>query len=208
MQKNHQKLIEESPSPAVTKKKKKKMCKGALNLFSDLKYRGAGTIEFLVTEGNFYFMEVNARIQVEHPVSELVTNTDLIKNQILVCCGAPMECDSGILKTVGCSIEARINATRPGKVEKLNVPSGPGVRFDSFLYQGYSVVPHYDAMLAKVIVYDLDRPRAIARLLRALDELEIEGVPTNLEEQKMLLKSKEFQKGNFGTSLYSRLILS
>ena len=208
MQKNHQKLIEESPSPAVTPDMRKKMCKGALNLFSDLKYRGAGTIEFLVTEGNFYFMEVNARIQVEHPVSELVTNTDLIKNQILVCCGAPMECDDGILKTVGCSMEARINATRPGKVEKLNVPSGPGVRFDSFLYQGYSVVPHYDAMLAKVIVYDLDRPRAIKRLLRALDELEIEGVPTNLEEQKMLLNSKEFQRGNFGTSLYSRLILS
>lgn len=208
MQKNHQKLIEESPSPAVTDSMRKKMCEGAMALFSNLKYRGAGTIEFLVNDGEFYFMEVNARIQVEHPVSELVTHTDLIRDQISVCTGGKMETKTGISEIDGWAMEARINARMPGVVNKLEIPGGPGVRFDSFLYNGYKVLPHYDSMLAKVIVHDSNRNRAIARLLRALDELVIDGVPTNLEEQKEILKSKQFKKGNFGTSLYGELFPS
>ena len=133
VQKNHQKLIEESPSPGVTPAMRKKMSDGARNLFSSLKYCGAGTIEFLVVGEEFFFMEVNARIQVEHPVSEFVTGTDLIREQILVCLGEPMSVDPERVELRGWSIEARINALSPGKVTRLEIPGGPGVRFDSFL---------------------------------------------------------------------------
>jgi len=205
VQKNHQKLIEESPSPGVTPDMRKRMGDGARNLFSSLKYCGAGTIEFLVVGTEFFFMEVNARIQVEHPVSEFVTGTDLIREQILVCCGEQMTIDPDHVELRGWSIEARINALAPGKVTKLEVPGGPGVRFDSFLYNGASVSPHYDSMVGKLIVYDSDRPRALARLLRALDELKIEGVPVNIETQKKILSNALFRSGNFGTGIYAEL---
>jgi len=205
VQKNHQKLIEESPSPGVTPDMRKRMGDGARNLFSSLKYCGAGTIEFLVVGAEFFFMEVNARIQVEHPVSEFVTGTDLIREQILVCCGEPMTIDPDHVELRGWSIEARINALAPGKVTRLEVPGGPGVRFDSFLYNGASVSPHYDSMVGKLIVYDSDRPRALARLLRALDELKIEGVPVNIETQKKILSNALFRSGNFGTGIYAEL---
>lgn len=205
VQKNHQKLIEESPSPGVTPEMRKKMGDGARNLFSSLKYCGAGTIEFLVAGSEFFFMEVNARIQVEHPVSEFVTGTDLIREQILVCCGEPMTIDPNKVELRGWSIEARINALAPGKVKVLEVPGGPGVRFDSFLYTGATVSPHYDSMVGKLIVYDSDRPKAIARLLRAMDELKIEGVPVNIATQKKILSNETFRSGQFGTGLYAQL---
>jgi len=205
VQKNHQKLIEESPSPGVTGEMRKKMGDGARNLFSSLKYCGAGTIEFLVAGSEFFFMEVNARIQVEHPVSEFVTGTDLIREQILVCCGEPMTIDPDKVELRGWSIEARINALAPGKVKLLEVPGGPGVRFDSFLYTGATVSPHYDSMVGKLIVYDSDRPKAIARLLRAMDELKIEGVPVNIATQKKILSNEIFRSGQFGTGLYAQL---
>ena len=202
VQKNHQKLIEESPSPAVTNEMRKKMYEGAYNLFSALKYRGAGTIEFLVSGKNFYFMEVNARVQVEHPVSEFVSGVDIIREQILSCTQNIMTCKDGENKISGWSIEARINAKAPGTVTRLEVPGGMGVRFDSFLYNGYKVLPHYDSMVAKVIVYDDTRDKPIKKMLRSLDELVIEGVPTNLEQQKEILQNKKFVSGNFGTSFY------
>lgn len=205
VQKNHQKLIEESPSPGITSAMREKMCLGAEKLFSSLKYRGAGTIEFLVEADNFYFMEVNARIQVEHPVSEMVTGRDLIREQILVCTGEIVALAKGILPVNGWSIEARINARSPGKIEFLNIPGGNGIRFDSFLYQGYTVLPHYDSMVAKLIVHDVDRIHAIKKLLCALDELEIIGLATNIDEQKNILKSKLFMSGQFGTDLYGKL---
>ncbi len=205
MQKNHQKLIEESPSPGVSPEMRKKMCSGALSLFSALKYRGAGTIEFLAAGDEFFFMEVNARVQVEHPVSELVTFSDIIRDQIGVCAGLPMEAAEGVNDIRGWAIEARINARSPGLIKKLNVPGGPGVRFDTFVYTGYSVVPFYDSMIAKLIVHDSTRERAVKRLLRALDELEIDGVPTNIEEQKKILTSPQFLSGKFGTGLYAEL---
>lgn len=205
VQRNHQKLIEESPSPAVSAEMRRRMYDGARNLFSALKYRGAGTIEFLVSGTDFYFMEVNARIQVEHPVSEFVSGVDIIREQIRVCTGLPMETKPDKVKLNGWSIEARVNARMPGKVKALSVPGGPGVRFDSFLYQGYTVLPFYDSMIAKLIVHDTDRERAVLRLLRSLDELEIEGVPTNIEQQKKILSTKQFRSGNFGTGLYAEL---
>ena len=212
VQKNHQKLIEESPSPAVTQEMRSRMYKGAVSLFSALKYRGAGTIEFLVTGSDFYFMEVNARVQVEHPVSEFVSGVDIIREQILACTEnrltIPTESVSatnGAVALTGWAIEARINAMAPGTVTHLEVPSGPGVRFDSFLYQGYTVLPYYDSMVAKLIVHDATREMAIKRLLRCLDELVIEGIPTNLTQQKEIISSKQFMSGVFGTSLYEEL---
>ena len=205
MQKNHQKLIEESPSPAVTEEMRQKMTLGAVKLFSDLNYRGAGTIEFLVSGNDFYFMEVNARIQVEHPVSEFVSGIDIIREQIRVCDGQNLEVNPENIELKGWAMEARINARTPGKITNLQIPGGPGIRFDSFIYQGYSVLPHYDSMIAKLIAYDTDRNRVIQKLLCALDELVVEGIQTNIEEQKQILKSKQFVGGNFGTSLYSEL---
>ena len=205
MQKNHQKLIEESPSPAVSEQMRKKMTLGAVKLFSDLNYRGAGTIEFLVSGNDFYFMEVNARIQVEHPVSEFVSGIDIIREQIRVCDGQNLEVNPENIELKGWAMEARINARTPGKITNLQIPGGPGIRFDSFIYQGYSVLPHYDSMIAKLIAYDTDRNRVIQKLLCALDELVVEGIQTNIEEQKQIVKSKQFVGGNFGTSLYSEL---
>ena len=246
VQKNHQKLIEESPSPAVTQEMRSRMYKGAVSLFSALKYRGAGTIEFLVTGNDFYFMEVNARVQVEHPVSEFVSGVDIIREQILACTEnrltIPTETGNGAtsfsagkgklasqaeqvagiarktknaataagisnagVALTGWAIEARINAMAPGTVTRLEVPSGPGVRFDSFLYQGYTVLPYYDSMVAKLIVHDTTREMAIKRLLRCLDELVIEGIPTNQTQQKEIISTKQFTSGVFGTSLYEEL---
>ena len=205
MQKNHQKLIEESPSPAVTEEMRQKMTLGAVKLFSDLNYRGAGTIEFLVSGNDFYFMEVNARIQVEHPVSEFVSGIDIIREQIRVCDGQNLEVNPENVELKGWAMEARINARTPGKITNLQIPGGPGIRFDSFIYQGYSVLPHYDSMIAKLIAFDTDRNRVIQKLLCALEELVVEGIQTNIEEQKQILKSKQFVGGNFGTSLYSEL---
>lgn len=205
VQRNHQKLIEESPSPGVTPEMRERMSAGARNMFSSLKYCGAGTIEFLVAGEEFFFMEVNARIQVEHPVTEFVTGTDLIREQVLVCCGEPMTVDPASITLNGWSIEARINAMAPGTVKHLEIPGGPGVRFDSFLYQGCTVSPHYDSMVGKLIVHDNDRNRALSRLIRALEELKIDGVPVNIETQKKILSNVTFRSGKFGTGLYSQL---
>lgn len=205
VQRNHQKLIEESPSPAVTPEMRLQMYKGASALFASLSYRGAGTIEFLVTDGNFYFMEVNARVQVEHPVSEFVSGTDIIREQILACTENRLSFDPSQVQLKGWAIEARINAKAPGTITKLEIPAGPGVRFDSFLYQGYKVQPYYDSMLAKLIVHDATREAAIKRLHRCLDELVIEGVPVNIEQQKEIISTRQFMSGNFGTSLYQEL---
>ena len=205
VQRNHQKLIEESPSQAVSDAMYDTMCKGAKKLFSTLKYCGAGTIEFLVSGEQFYFMEVNARVQVEHPVSEMVTGTDIIREQISVCTGGKMTLPDGVLPVKGWAIEARINARTPGLITNLRIPGGNGVRFDGFLYQGYKVVPFYDSMTAKLIVHGADRAQTIKKLLCALEELRIEGIQTNIEEQKAILRSAQFQSGTFGTSLYAQL---
>lgn len=205
VQRNHQKLIEESPSPAVSPALRTQMYSGAQKLFSSLKYRGAGTIEFLVPGDQYYFMEVNARVQVEHPVSEFISGVDIIREQILACTENKLSLTEKEVSLKGWAIEARINARLPGKISFLHIPSGPGVRFDSFIYSGYTVIPHYDSMLAKLITYDSDRDKAIKKLMRCLDELKLEGIETNIEEQKEILASRQFQSGKFGTSLYEEL---
>jgi acetyl-CoA carboxylase biotin carboxylase subunit len=205
VQKNHQKLIEESPSPGVTEEMREGMTRGAVSLFKELKYRGAGTIEFLVEGKNFYFMEVNARVQVEHPVSEFVTGIDIIRQQILACTAGRMETGSGPVPVSGWAMECRINAGSPGKITRLDIPGGPGVRFDSALYSGCVVPPHYDSMVAKLIVHGTDREHALARMNRALGELMIEGIMTNKTQQQWIVNDKVFRSGSFGTSYYDSI---
>jgi acetyl-CoA carboxylase biotin carboxylase subunit len=205
VQKNHQKLIEESPSPGVTPEMRQRMAEGALRMFKELKYQGAGTIEFLVDGENFYFMEVNARVQVEHPVSEYITGVDIIREQILACTESRMEIDPGQVTLNGWSIECRINALSPGKVTSLNIPGGPGIRFDSFLYQGCMVPPHYDSMVAKLIVHAPTRERALDKMSRALSELQIEGIKTNIKRQEWIIKHPKFRSGKFDTSYYGEI---
>jgi acetyl-CoA carboxylase biotin carboxylase subunit len=200
VQKNHQKLIEESPSPGVSPDMRRRMIEGAFFLFRDLRYRGAGTIEFLVEGDTFYFMEVNARVQVEHPVSECISGTDIIREQILACTEGRMDLDPQSISLNGWAMECRINAHSPGMITRLEIPGGPGVRFDSFLYQGYTVPPHYDSMVAKLIVHGPNRTQVLARMDRVLGELIIEGIKTNQNQQRRIINDPVFRSGNFGTA--------
>lgn len=174
-------------------------------MFRELRYCGAGTIEFLVEGNNFYFMEVNARVQVEHPVSELVTGTDIIREQILACTEGRMEINPDTVRLNGWAIECRINALSPGRITGLDIPGGPGVRFDSFLYTGCTVPPHYDAMVVKLIVHGKDRNAAIAKMNRSLRELRIQGIQTNKAQQQWIIQDPRFCSGNFGTSYYEEI---
>jgi acetyl-CoA carboxylase biotin carboxylase subunit len=205
VQKNHQKLIEESPSPGVSPEMRKKMSLGAVRLFRELKYRGAGTIEFLVEGDKFYFMEVNARLQVEHPVSEFITGTDIVGQQILACTEGRIGINPEEVRLSGWAMECRINALSPGRVTRLDIPGGPGVRFDSFLYTGCTVPPHYDSMVAKLIVHGADREGALARMSGALGELAIGGIQTNQAQQRWIIKNAKFRSGKFGTSYYNEI---
>lgn len=202
VQRNHQKLIEESPSPGVTDQMRGAMQEGAVKMFRDLGYHGAGTIEFLVEGNKFYFMEVNARVQVEHPVSEFVSGIDIIRQQILACIEGRMEIDAVSIK--GWAIECRINALSPGKITDLYIPGGPGVRFDTFLYETCTVPPYYDAMVGKLIVYAPNRSQALAKMERSLGELVIKGVKTNQNEQLRIIRDDIFRSGDFGTSFIER----
>ncbi|HKK64852.1 MAG TPA: acetyl-CoA carboxylase biotin carboxylase subunit [Clostridia bacterium] len=206
LQKNHQKVLEESPSPGIDPDVRERMCSDAVNLFKNIGYKGAGTIEFLFDGENYYFMEVNARVQVEHPVSEYISNVDIIKEQIRGCSGEPMDITQEDVILEGASIECRINAGTPGKITRYLQPGGRNVRVDSFLYQGYMVSPHYDSLVSKLITYGRDRRSAIARMKRALDEYIIEGIDTNIEVQKKILNSTLFQRGIFGTFGLSRIL--
>jgi acetyl-CoA carboxylase biotin carboxylase subunit len=204
-QKNHQKLIEEAPSPGVNDEMRKRMGEGATKMFRDLKYQGAGTIEFLVDGDDFYFMEVNARVQIEHPVTELVTGIDIIRQQILGCTGQGMEIPSGPIPLKGWAIECRINAFTPGRITRLEIPGGPGVRFDTFLTTGCMVPPNYDSMVAKLLVHGESRDFAIEKMKRALGELVIEGIKTNVRHQQQIVANKVFGSGDFGTAFYGSI---
>ncbi len=199
VQENHQKLVEESPSTAVDDELRAKMGADAIRLFSALDYVGAGTIEFLVEDGKHYFMEVNARVQVEHPVTELVTGVDIIAEQIRAAAGEKLTITQDDVRLQGYALECRINAQAPGKVTHYYPPGGFGVRVDSFLHVGAIVPPYYDSLVAKLIVYGRDRNEGLSRMDRALREFEIEGVPTNMERQKQIIGSRIFQSGVFGT---------
>lgn len=199
VQENHQKLVEESPSTAVDDELRARMGADAIRLFSALDYVGAGTIEFLVEDGKHYFMEVNARVQVEHPVTELVTGVDIIAEQIRAAAGEGLTIAQEDVRLQGYALECRINAQAPGKVTHFYPPGGFGVRVDSFLHVGAIVPPYYDSLVAKLIVYGRDRNEGLARMDRALGEFEIEGVPTNMARQKQIIGSRIFQSGIFGT---------
>lgn len=212
IQRRHQKMIEESPSPALTDEIRKKIRSTAVQAAKVVNYESAGTIEFLLDDsGEFFFMEMNTRIQVEHPVSELISGVDLIREQIMVAAGEALSVAQEDILFRGHAIECRINAEDPirgflpcpGTITHLHLPGGNGVRIDTAIYEGYQIPPNYDSMLVKVITYDRDRKTAIRKMIRALDEMEIEGVETNLEFQYDILHQKDFQEGDFTTDFIS-----
>ncbi len=205
IQKNNQKLIEESPSPFVSKETREKLMAAATQAAKAVNYVNAGTIEFLMDKDqNFYFMEMNTRLQVEHPVSELVSGHDIVKWQIRIAAGVPLNFNQSDLRIRGSAIECRINATAVGSVNFLHVPSGPWVRFDSFLYQGYDIPPFYDSMLGKLIVFSSNREEAIRKMQSALCELVIDGAPNNIESQIEIIREKDFQNGDYYTDFMKR----
>ncbi|OQX28752.1 MAG: acetyl-CoA carboxylase biotin carboxylase subunit [Spirochaeta sp. LUC14_002_19_P3] len=206
VQKNHQKLLEESLSTAVSPKLRESIKHDVLRLFHKLKYAGAATVEFLVENDKHYFMEVNARVQVEHPVTECTTGVDIIREQILACSEGRMDITKDSFAIRGYSLETRLNALTPGKVTSFIPPAGPFVRTDTFLYPGCTLSPHYDSLAAKVIIWAPDRKTGLARMSRALREITIEGIETNLKEQLSILESPQFRSGNFDTRLYGQII--
>ena len=206
IQRRHQKLIEESPSPAITPEIRAAMGEAAIKLCHAVSYVNAGTIEFLFQDGGFYFMEMNTRIQVEHPVTEEVTGIDLVKEQILVAAGERLSVPHGEFRLRGHAMEFRINAEdpvtfapNPGKIRELHLPGGPGVRVDTAAYRDYVVPPHYDSLIAKLIVRGKDRPEVLARARRALEQFIIEGVKTSIPLHRAILDNAAFIAGNFST---------
>ena len=202
IQRNNQKLIEESPSPGVSKEKRRELFDAATKAAKAVGYVNAGTVEFLMDrDKNFYFMEMNTRLQVEHPVSELVTGKDIVKWQIRIAAGVELDCTQSDIKVRGAAIECRINAGGVGKVNFLHIPYGPWVRFDTFLYQGYEVPPFYDSMLGKMIVFSSTREEAIRKMQSALCELVIGGLPNNIENQIDIIRDPVFHSGDYYTDV-------
>lgn len=207
IQRRHQKLIEESPSPAVSQELRDKIGATAIRLVKEVNYQSVGTVEFLLDEDNqFYFMEVNTRIQVEHPVTEYVTGIDLIKEQIKVACDEKLKIKQKDVKVMGHSIECRINAEDPksfapwpGEISAFHAPGGPGVRMDTMMYSGYRVPSYYDSMIGKVITFGDNRDEALKRMVRALNELKVDGIRTNIPFQLQVIKDPVFQSGEFST---------
>ncbi len=203
MQRRNQKVLEESPSPVMNPELRQRMGEAAVKAAKACGYYNAGTIEFLVENNNFYFMEMNTRIQVEHPVTEFVTGVDLVKSQIKIAAGLPLDYSQEDIKVSGHAIECRINAENPklgfrpspGKIIALHTPGGPGIRIDSAAYQGYTIPPYYDSMIAKLIVYAPTRQDAIMKMRWALSEFIVEGVDTNIDFQLALIKSEAFESG-------------
>ena len=208
IQRRHQKMIEESPCVALTEELRQKMGQTAVRAAKAVGYENAGTIEFLLDEsGEFFFMEMNTRIQVEHPVSELVSGVDLVKEQIQVAAGLPLSVSQSEIELRGHAIECRINAEDPGRnfmpcpgtIEYLHLPGGNGVRMDTAVYNGYHIPPNYDSMIVKVIVHDKDRPSAIRKMQSVLGELVIDGLKTNIDFQYEILSEPDFQAGKITT---------
>lgn len=213
IQRRHQKLIEEAPSPVSTEKFRKKIGELAVRAAKAIKYRNIGTMEFIVDmEGNIYFMEMNTRIQVEHPVTEMVSGVDLVKEQIKLAAGSLIEYKQHQIKSYGHAIECRINAEdperfipNPGKITFLSLPGGPGVRVDTAVYCGWTVPSYYDSLIAKVIVHGRNREEAISRMKRALDEFIIEGIKTTIPFHKKVFSQSDFVNGEFNTGFVDKI---
>jgi len=209
IQRNHQKMIEETPSTAVDDKLRKKMGEAAVKAAKVANYSSCGTVEFLVdSDKNFYFMEMNTRIQVEHPITEMRTGVDIVKSQIKIAAGEELKIKQKDVEFRGHSIDCRINAENPkkkfmpcpGKITGLNLPGGNGIRIDSAIYEGYTIPPNYDSMIAKIIVFGTNRNEAVSKMKRALEELVIDGVETNRDFLFEIIRNPDFIRGNFDTS--------
>ena len=213
IQRKNQKILEESPSIILDDNLREKISKAAIKAVKASNYINAGTVEFLVDKNkNFYFMEMNTRIQVEHPVTEVLTGIDIVKEQIKIASGEKLSYKQNKINFTGHVIEARVNAENPkknfmpspGTITGLNLPGGNGIRIDSGIYAGYTIPPYYDSMLAKIIVHGQNRNEAIAKLKRALEELIVEGVPTNIEFLLKLIEDEDFKKGNYDTAFIEK----
>jgi acetyl-CoA carboxylase biotin carboxylase subunit len=207
MQRRHQKVVEEAPAPGISPEMRSAIGERCRRACIELNYRGAGTFEFLYENGEFYFIEMNTRIQVEHPVSELITGVDLIKEQLRIAGGQPLSLEQSEVQIRGHAIECRINAEdperftpSPGKIDMFHAPGGLGVRWESHIYSGYTVPPSYDSMIGKLITYGENRDVAIARMRHALDELVIEGIKTNVPLQQKIMADENFFNG--GTNIH------
>jgi acetyl-CoA carboxylase biotin carboxylase subunit len=215
IQRRHQKLIEEAPCSVLTPELRAAMGDAAVRASKAVDYNSAGTVEFLLdSDGKFYFMEMNTRIQVEHPVTEMVTGIDIVREQIRSAAGLKLRYKQSDVKIKGHSIECRINAEDPfkftpcpGKITSYHTPGGLGVRVDSFVYDQYTVLPHYDSLISKLIVHADTREDAIRRMLRALDEYIIEGIKTTIPFHKRILSNKDFIEGNLDTGFLERMVL-
>jgi len=210
IQRKHQKLIEESPSELLTNEKRSEISELCKKAVFSLGYEGVGTLEFLYENNKFYFMEMNTRLQVEHPVTEMVTGIDLVKQQILAASGEKLTISQSDIRIKGHSIECRINAEHPesfipspGKITQYHQPGGLGVRVDSAVYQGYSVPPHYDSMIGKLITYADSRSECIARMKRALEEYVIMGINTNIQMHQKIIMTEEFKSGKYDINFMS-----
>jgi len=213
IQRRHQKLLEESPSPAVNEEMRRKLGEAAVRGAQSISYVSAGTMEFLMDKnGDFYFMEMNTRIQVEHPVTEMVTGIDLVKEQILIAAGEELSVSQDDVEQRGHAIEVRINAEdpekgfapSPGKITLLHLPGGPGVRIDTHIYQGYTIPPYYDSLIAKLIVHGRDRNEAISRMRRALEEFLVQGIATTIPLHQKIVEDPRFVAGDIDTHFLER----
>lgn len=207
MQRRHQKVVEEAPAPGISEELRRDIGSRCAKACVEIGYRGAGTFEFLYENGEFYFIEMNTRIQVEHPVTEMITGIDLVKEQLRIASGLPLSFAQGDVNVKGHAIECRINAEdpknflpSPGKVTRLHAPGGFGIRWDSHIYDGYTVPPHYDSMIAKLISYGENRDEAISRMRNALSEVIIEGLKTNIPLHELIIEDPNFQQG--GTNIH------
>ncbi|KTD17375.1 acetyl-CoA carboxylase biotin carboxylase subunit [Legionella jordanis] len=207
MQRRHQKVVEEAPAPGISEELRQNIGESVIKACRDLKYRGAGTFEFLYQDGCFYFIEMNTRIQVEHPVTEMITGIDIVKEQIKIASEMPFTLKQEDIQFRGHAIECRINAEdartfmpSPGTIRLLHQPGGPGIRFDSHIYSSYTVPPNYDSMIGKLISYGENRAEALARMRNALDEIIIEGIKTNIELHQRIMRDNAFKQG--GTNIH------
>jgi acetyl-CoA carboxylase biotin carboxylase subunit len=202
MQRRHQKVVEEAPAPGIEPEARKAIYRSCINACQKMKYRGAGTLEFLYEDGEFYFIEMNTRLQVEHPVTERITGIDIVREQLRIAAGEELSVKQEDIVIEGHAIECRINAEHPetfmpspGKVTLFHSPGGNGIRVDSHLYSGYTVPPHYDSLIAKLITYGPTRDVAIRRMQNALEEMLVDGILTNIPLQGRIMRDEGFKKG-------------
>ena len=202
MQRRHQKVVEEAPAPGVTERMRKKIGQRCVDACNRMKYRGAGTFEFLFQDDEFYFIEMNTRVQVEHPITEMITGVDIVKEQLHIASGEKLSYKQSQIEIKGHAIECRINAEdaktfipSPGTIERYHPPGGPGIRIDTHIYGGYTVPPYYDSMIGKLVAYGCDRDVAIARMEGALSEIDISGIHTNIDLHREIMADSAFRAG-------------